>query len=110
METALETMISFSSAFAHTFSTRGSWLDYFKYAVKYSRHAWVTVGGRRTLHHPGDDNGFVVMDRFVGNSSSWRLLPDKTRPSFARWSMLSVVEHEVAMSANALAWPAIRIV
>ena len=110
MGKALETTISLSSAFARTFSTRGSWLDYSEYAVKYSRHAWVTVDGRRTLHQPTDHNALVVMEHFVGNSRSWRLVPDKTRPSFARRSMSSVVEHEVAMFANALAWPASRIV
>ena len=56
MGKALETTISLSSAFAHTCSTRGSWLDYFEYAVKFSRHAWVTVDGRRTSYQPSDDN------------------------------------------------------
>jgi hypothetical protein len=35
-------------------STRASWLYCFKYAVKYWRHGWVTVGGRLTFYRPTD--------------------------------------------------------
>jgi hypothetical protein len=59
MGKALETTIRLSAAFAHTYSTRGNWLDYFEYAVKYSRHAWATVAGRRTLDQPSDENALV---------------------------------------------------
>jgi hypothetical protein len=65
MGTAPETTIRPSPAFAHMFSTRDSWLDYFKYAVKYSRHDWVTVDGLPTLCRPGDDNASVVRDHLL---------------------------------------------
>jgi hypothetical protein len=69
MGKAPETTISLSRAFALMFSTRGSWLDYFKYAVRYSRHGWVTVGGRRTFYRPTDSIASVLRDYVDGGSS-----------------------------------------
>ena len=75
MVTAPETTTSPSSAIARTCSTRASWLDYFEYAVKYSRHGLVTVDGPRMCWSPTDGNpsvsgllAVVVENQVVGRS------------------------------------------